>query len=113
MDELSEQHDGLPSPSEPGLGTIEILVGQEHVLSDLADQRPPAEAPDAVAGHRTQDLPQGGDDDHQGELQWFALARNLPTGQDAPVDQRDLGPDREAHGRDEAQGENRSVARLT
>ena len=80
-----DEHEGLSRAREPGLGAIEILVGQEDVLPHLVDQGSPPEAPDAVPGHRAQELTRYRHDDDDRELQRLALARNLPTGQDPPV----------------------------
>ena len=49
---------GSPAPGEPGVGTVEILVGEQDVLPDLVDQGPAAVAPDAVAGQGAQHLAQ-------------------------------------------------------
>ena len=105
-----DEDEGLSPPREPGLGAIEVLVGQEDVLPHLVDQGSPPEAPDAVPGHRAQELTDDRHDDDDRELQRLALARNLPAGQDTPVDQSHLGAHRETHGRDEAQREDGAVS---
>ena len=105
-----DQHDRLAAPGEPGLGTIEILVGQQDVFADLVDERAAAEPADAVAGHGAQDFTDHRHDDDDGEVQRLALTGYLAAGEDTPVNQGQLGTHREAHGRDEAQGEDGAVA---
>ena len=59
---------------------------------------------------RAQHLAQRRHDDDDGEVQRLPLTRDLPAGQDTPVDEGELGAHRQPHGRDEAEGEDRAVA---
>ena len=66
-DEPSEEDDRLTPPGEPGLGPIEVPMGEQEVPAHLVDQRPAAAAPGGVAGHRAEHFAQDGDDDHDGQ----------------------------------------------
>ncbi len=108
--EPAEKNDGLPPAAKPCLGPVEVLMRQEDVLAHLVDESSPAVTPDAVAGQRAQELAKNGHDDHHGQRQRLALARNLPAGEDAAVNEGELGAHGEPHGRDEAQREHCAVA---
>ena len=111
-DEPPEEHDGLTPAGEPGVGPVEVLVGKQQVLAEFVDQGPAAVTPDAVAGQGAQDLAQHAGHDDQGQRQRLHAVggRSRCAGEHAAEDQRQLGPDRQAHGRDEAEQEDRSVA---
>ncbi len=102
---------GSPRRGEPGLGPVQVLVGEEDELAEPVDQGPSAVLADGVAGDVAEQLAQQGHHDHHDHVERL-LARHLPAGQDAPVDHRHLGPDGQAHGRDEAEDEDSQVAPL-
>src|SRR5271165_5837614 len=65
--EAAEEDDGLTPPGEPGVGPVQVSVGQEQVLAEPVDERPTAVAADGVARQRAEELAQDREDDDESQ----------------------------------------------
>jgi hypothetical protein len=85
-------------------------VGEKQVLPESIDQRAATVEADEVARQRTHQLAHGGQDDDNDQVEVVRFVGDLAAGQDAAVDDGQLGTDRQTHRRDEAERENGNVA---
>ena len=89
---LPDEDQHLPSTGKPGVGSVEVSMGDEHVLAEAINERPTASGTDEIPDIRPQQLPSRRGHDDQDEIERVELPRNLATGQYAAEDDCSSAP---------------------